>query len=54
MRCSCRTPPPLPEPACLPRLGQKFEKLHDGAHSLHLALDKLQTRDTIRIIEGKT
>ncbi len=38
----------------LTRLRQKFEKLHDGAHPLRLALDKLQTLDVVRIIEGKT
>lgn len=37
----------------LPRLRQKFEELHDGAHPLRIALDKLQTLDTIRIVEGK-
>ncbi len=37
----------------LTTLRQKFEKLHDGAHPLRLALDKLQTLETIRIIEGK-
>jgi hypothetical protein len=34
-------------------LRQKFEELHDGAHPLRIALDKLQTLDTVRIIEGK-
>jgi hypothetical protein len=34
-------------------LRQKFEELHDGTHPLRLALDKLQTLDTVRIIEGK-
>ena len=43
----------LPEAEHLPRLRQKFEELHDGAHPLRIALDKLQTLDTIRIIEGK-
>ena len=43
----------LPESERLPRLRQKFEELHDGAHSLRIALDKLQTLDTVRIIEGK-
>ncbi len=37
----------------LPRLRQKFEELHDSAHPLRIALDKLQTLDTVRIIEGK-
>lgn len=43
----------LPAPARLPRLRQKFEELHDGAHPLRIALDKLQTFDVVRIIEGK-
>jgi hypothetical protein len=43
----------LPEADRLPRLRQKFEELHDGAHPLRIALDKLQTLDTVRIIEGK-
>lgn len=49
----------IPDPASLPeteRLGtlrKKFEQLHDGAHPLRIALDKLQTLDTVRIIEGK-
>jgi hypothetical protein len=43
----------LPEADRLPRLRQKFEELHDGAHPLKVALDKLQTLDTVRIIEGK-
>lgn len=43
----------LPEADRLPRLRQKFEELHDGAHPLRQALDKLQTLDTVRIIEGK-
>ena len=43
----------LPEAERLPRLRQKFEELHDGAHPLRIALDKLQSLDTFRIIEGK-
>jgi hypothetical protein len=43
----------LPEKDRLPKLRQKFEELHDGAHPLKVALDKLQTLDTVRIIEGK-
>lgn len=31
-----------------------FETIYDGAHPLRIALDKLQTMDTVRIIEGKT
>lgn len=34
-------------------LRRKFEELHDSAHPLRIALDKLQTLDTVRIIEGK-
>ncbi|MEI6343447.1 MAG: Eco57I restriction-modification methylase domain-containing protein [Verrucomicrobiota bacterium] len=37
----------------LPVLRRKFEELHDGTHPLRLALDKLQTLETVRIIEGK-
>jgi hypothetical protein len=43
----------LAEEDRLPRLRQKFEELHDGGHPLRIALDKLQTLDTVRIIEGK-
>ena len=43
----------IPEPDRLPRLRALFETLHDGSHPLRIALDKLQTLDTIRIIEGK-
>lgn len=45
--------PFLPEPDRLPTLRQHFEALHDGAHPLRIALDKLQTFDTIRFIEGE-
>jgi adenine-specific DNA-methyltransferase len=37
----------------LPRLRRLFENLYDGAHPLRIALDKLQTLDTVRIVEGK-
>ncbi|WP_424314895.1 hypothetical protein [Haloferula sp.] len=43
----------LAESKRLATLRQKFEELHDGAHPLRIALDKLQTLDTVRIIEGK-
>lgn len=43
----------MPEAERLPRLRKLFETLHDGAHPLKIALDKLQTLDTVRIIEGK-
>jgi hypothetical protein len=42
-----------PKSECVPRLRALFETLHDGSHLLRIALDKLQTLDTIRIIEGK-
>jgi hypothetical protein len=32
---------------------QKFQELHGGTHPLRIALDKLQTLGTIRIIAGK-
>ena len=41
----------LPEVTQLKTLRAKFEELHDGTHPLRLALDKLATLDTIRIIE---
>jgi hypothetical protein len=37
----------------LPRLRKLFEELYDGHHPLKRALDKLQTVETVRIIEGK-
>jgi hypothetical protein len=43
----------IPEPDRLPRLRLLFEALYDGAHPLRIALAKLQTLDTVRIIEGK-
>ena len=43
----------LAEKDRLPHLRQKFEELHDGGHPLRIALDKLQTLDTVRIIEGR-
>jgi adenine-specific DNA-methyltransferase len=47
--------PPLdgmPDRDRLPRLRQIFEAIHDSAHPLRIALDKLQTLDTVRVIEG--
>jgi hypothetical protein len=44
----------IPESDRLRHLRRLFETLYDGAHPLRIALDKLQTLDTIRIIEGKT
>ena len=43
----------IPEVERLPRLRKLFETLHDGSHPLRIALDKLQTLDIVRIIEGK-
>jgi len=37
----------------LPHLRTLFESLYDGTHHLRIALSKLQTLDTVRIIEGK-
>jgi type I restriction-modification system DNA methylase subunit len=43
----------LPEADRLPHLRTLFESLYDGTHPLRIALSKLQTLDTVRIIEGK-
>jgi hypothetical protein len=43
----------LPKAQRLPRLRRLFETLHDGTHPVKIALQKLQTLDTVRIIEGK-
>ena len=43
----------LPETKRLAHLRTLFETLHDGIHPLRKALDKLQTLETVRIIEGK-
>jgi len=43
----------LPEANRLPQLRTLFESLYDGTHPLRIALSKLQTLDTVRIIEGK-
>ncbi len=42
----------IPEGDRLPQLRTLFENLYDGAHPLRIALEKLQTLDTVRIIEG--
>jgi len=42
----------LPEANRLPHLRTLFESLYDGTHPLRIALSKLQTLDTVRIIEG--
>jgi hypothetical protein len=44
----------IPKEDRLPRLRSLFEILYDGTHPLRIALDKFQTIDTVRIIEGKT
>jgi len=44
----------VPEAARLKALRTTFEKLYAGTHPLRIALDKLQTLDTVRIIEGKS
>jgi adenine-specific DNA-methyltransferase len=44
----------VPESTLLRTLRTKFEELYDGTHPLRIALDKLQTLDTVRIIEGKS
>jgi len=43
----------IPEEERLSRLRTLFETLYDSTHPLRIALDKLQTLDTVRIIEGK-
>jgi len=43
----------IPEEDRLPRLRTLLETLYDGIHPLRIALAKLQTLDTVRIIEGK-
>lgn len=41
-------------PVRLPRLRRLFETLYDGVHPLRIALDKFQSLDTVRSIDGKT
>jgi len=43
----------IPEEDRLSRLRTLFEILYDGTHPLRIALAKLQTLDTVRLIEGK-
>ena len=43
----------IPEKDRLPRLHRLFETLYDSTHPLKLALNKLQTLDSVQIIEGK-
>jgi len=38
----------------LTTLRQVFEAIYDGTHALRIALDKLQTLDIVRVIEGKS
>jgi adenine-specific DNA-methyltransferase len=42
----------LADSIILPALRESFVELYDPSHPLRIALDKLQTLDTIRIIEG--
>lgn len=44
----------LAEAKRLPRLRAAFEELYDGTHPLRQALDKLQTLEVVRLIEGQT
>ena len=44
---------PLAEPDRFPQMRKLFEALYDGTHPRRIALAKLQTLDTVRIIEGK-
>jgi hypothetical protein len=37
----------------LPKIRERYEKLSAGGHALRVALEKLQTLDLVRIIEGK-
>ena len=43
----------LPEKSRLSTLRKKFEEVYDIEHPVRAALEKLQTLDTVRIIEGK-
>lgn len=43
----------IPKGEIIRTLRLKFETLYDGTHPLRIALDKLQTLDPIRIIEGQ-
>ena len=43
----------IPETKRLTTLRPLFEALYDGTHPLKISLQKLQTLDTVRIIEGK-
>jgi len=53
-KASFTTHPPvisaIPEEDCWPRLRTLFESLYDGTHPLRIALDKLQTLETMSII----
>jgi len=44
----------IAESTRLKTLRGKCEELYEGTHPIRIALDKLQTLDTIRIIEGKS
>lgn len=43
----------LPTPDNIRQLRRFFEALYDGTHPIRIALDKLQTLDLVRVIEGK-
>jgi hypothetical protein len=43
----------IPEEDRLPHLRTLFETLYDGTHPLRIVFEKLQTIDTVQIIEGK-
>jgi hypothetical protein len=43
----------LPEAERLPTLRETFEDLYEGHHAVRIALDKLQTLEPVRIIEGQ-
>jgi hypothetical protein len=43
----------IPERERLPQLRRLFETFYDGSHPWRIALDKLQTLDAVRVIEGK-
>jgi hypothetical protein len=46
--------PAVPKASVLKYLAEKFEEIYDPEHPLRIALDKLQTLDLVRIIEGKS
>ena len=44
----------IPKAQRLPSLRELFETLYDGTNPVKISLQKLQTLDTVRIIEGRT